>query len=607
MKDLMFSELRRFRWLALVVFVAHTLLLVFLHRVSNLLQQSFLESLPMLLIYIGLGIALSIAQVGSYRKPSQWAWLIHRPLAPSRIFAALAISASLLLALGILLPMLLLIVSTDAFSSRVVDLRHYLMTLHVLAFALMGWMAGAHACLSRSRFAIAVLFAPILLALHLASTLVLLLPGGLALAWLGYITLRSFRANREASIRGTATLVATALPLQIGLFLLCVVVWRFLFVSGSILLGVDPLNTDYPPVGGLIATERAKPSVEIALGLEASADPRASSWREQLPLLEPVRIGPYLSRFPTRQMLSNLQLPSSWFDDERNVSWTFSHDAMLFVGRNPQSGSAKGRFGVHGEGDGTPFNDVPVVTNNGDVVTPGTLFGLDRDAQSLTQRLILQEGERFTSVPQREFGRLLLLTNQRLIALREDERAAATIKPLLPDWEVALPRGPQHLGFATMVELMDGWLVSFVYDNGMRQIGFNQYKEVVQPWQQVLFVDADGNVDVVGERDINPDFPDVHRSDWWLSPPLDVLATVPEASLDKGFNWPLPLRLSPQVNSLYLAAALVLALSTAVAWWWLRRARLSATRRGVWLASCALMGLPALLSLFLLEPRELAE
>ena len=83
MKDLMFSELRRFRWLALVVFVAHTLLLVFLHRVSNLLQQSFLESLPMLLIYIGLGIALSIAQVGSYRKPSQWAWLIHRPLAAS--------------------------------------------------------------------------------------------------------------------------------------------------------------------------------------------------------------------------------------------------------------------------------------------------------------------------------------------------------------------------------------------------------------------------------------------------------------------------------------------------------------------------------------------
>ncbi|HEX7030384.1 MAG TPA: hypothetical protein VF254_07290 [Gammaproteobacteria bacterium] len=604
MKDLFFSELRRFRWLALVAFTANFLLLLFLHRVSNLLQQSWLDALPMLFIYLAAGLALAIAQVGSYRKPSQWAWLIHRPLSPARIFAALALSSLALLAFVIFLPMLLLLLGTDFLTARVVDLRHYLLIVHVLAFALMAWMAGAHACVSRSRMAIVVFFAPQLLALHLVSTIELLLPVLLALGWLTYITGRSFRANREAPIRGTATLLVTALPLQLGLFLLSVVLWRFLFVSGSILLGVDPLNTDYPPEGGLIATERAEPSEGIALGLASSEDSRAASWRAQLPLLEPLRIAPALQRFPVRQQFSNLYLPTGWYDEERNVSWTFSHDRMLFIGRNPESGVAKGVFGLGGAGDVMPFDAVPIVTENNDLLTPHALYGIDEEAQTIELRLELHDNEQFTAMPQREFGRLLLLTNQRLIALREDQRAAATIKPLVSDWELALPEGPQHLDFASLAELMDGWLVSFVYGDGIRQIGFSQFNVVTPPWQQVLFVDADGKAAVVAERRINDDRPAMYRTDWWLSPPLDIFTTLPEAVLDKGLTWPMQLSLLPRVPVLYIAGALMLILSTGTACWWLRGTRVTPARRRVWLVSCALLGLPALLSLLLLEPRE---
>lgn len=604
MKDLIYSELRRFRWLALVAFTVHLLVLLFLNRVSNLLQQSFLEGLPMLFIFLAMGLALAVVQVGSYRKPSQWAWLIHRPMAPSRIFGSLLLSALILLILTIFLPIILLLLGTEFFTARVVDLRHYLMSVHVLAFALMAWMAGAHACVSRSRAAIAVLFAPLLVALHLASTVTLLLPVSLALGWLAFITLRSFRANREAPIYGTATLLATALPLQLGLFLLCVVLWRFLFVTGSILVGVDPLNTDYPPEGGLIATERAKPSAEIALGLAHSNDPRAASWREQMPLLEPLRIGPYLKRFPVRQLLSNLQQPTSWYDEERRISWTFSHDRMLFVGRDPESGAARGMFGLHGAGDTTPFDVIPVVTESGDLLSPHTLYGIDKETQQVSLRVALNGGEQFTAMPQTQFGRLVLLTNQRLLVLREDRRIAANIKPLVMDWELVLPRGPQHLDFISLVELMDGWLVSFVYDNGMRQIGFNQFNVVAQPWQQVQFVDADGHAAVVSERKINADFPALHRSDWWLSPLLEYITTFPEVTLEKGLTWPMKLTPLPRVPVLQTAAVFMLLLSAGIAWWWLRGANIPRARRRVWLASCALLGLPALLSLFLLEPRE---
>lgn len=604
MKDLMSSELKRFRWLALVAGIVHLLLLMFMNRVGDLLQMSFYEALPLLLTYMAVALAFAILQVGSYRKPSQWAWLIHRPLAPSRIFGALSLSALLLLAGVIFLPILLVLLGTDLLTTRVVDLRHYLTPLHVLAYALMAWLAGAHACVSRSRAAIAVLFAPLLLALHLVSTIALLLPVALALAWLIWITLRSFRANRDAPIRGTTTLLLTALPLQVGLFLLCIVLWRFLFVSGGILLGVDPLNTDFPPQGGLIATERAEAGQEIVLGLEPSADPRAASWREQLPLLEPLRLGPYLARFPIRQQLSNLPLPTGWYDKERKIAWTFSHDAMLFKGRNPESGTEQGVFGVTGAGDSTAFEDVPVVAENGDLLTPHALYGIDDDAQTLELRFALREDEQFTEIPHRQFKRLILLTNQRLIVLREDHRAAANIKPLALDWQVELPRGAQHLEFATLTELMDGWLLSFVYGDGMRQIGFSQFSVVVQPWQQVLFVDADGNARVVAERQINPDFPALQRTDWWLSPALNILTTLPETTLDKGLTWSMELTPLPRQPVLYGGALVLLLLSFGIAWWWLRAARATDSRRRVWLASCALLGLPALLSLFLLEPRE---
>ncbi|WP_160154318.1 hypothetical protein [Microbulbifer sp. ALW1] len=608
MKDLYFSELRRFRWLALAAAVVNLLLLVFLNRVTNLLQMSFLEALPMLFIFMSVGLVLAIAQVGSYRKPSQWTWLMHRPLAPSRIFGALALSALTLLTVAISLPMLALVIGTDVMTTRVVDLRHYLLIAHLLGFTMMAWMAGAHACVSRSRAAIAIFFAPLVLSLHLVSTIALLVPVMLTLVWLGYITLRSFRANREAPIQGIATLLATALPLQLGLFLFCAVIFRFLFVTGGILLGVDPLNTDYPPKGGLIETERSEPHEEIALGLVNSEDPRASSWQTQLPLLEPTRFGPWLKRFPLHQQLSNFQLPTGWYDKERKIDWTFSHDEMLFIGRDPESGTTKGVFGRGGANETTPFLAVPVATDEGDLLTPHTLYGIDDDTQTVEQRLALQmsEKEQFTAMPQRAFDRVLILTNQRLIVLREDHRAAANIKPLLSDWAIELPRGSQNLESVTLAELMDGWLVSFVYGNGMRQIGFSQFNTTASPWQQVLFVDADGNGRVVGEREINPDFPVLQRTYWWVSPVMDLVRTMPEMALDKGLTWPMTVTIFPRAPALYTALVLIL-LSTGAAWWWIRGTRMPVGRRRVWLVNCALIGLPALLSLFLLEPREVKQ
>jgi hypothetical protein len=603
-KDLFFSELRRFRTLSLTLALAHLLLLLFLNRMNDFLQQPYFDSVILFGVYTVLGLALALVQVGSYRKPSQWLWLIHRPLSTERIFAALGLSSLTLLTITMFMPMLLLVLGTDLFTSKVVDSRHYMSLVHLLAFAMMAWLGGAHACVSRSKAAIAVLCVPIL-TMHLVSVWWLLLPVAISLAWLSWITLKSFRANRDAPLPSNSALLLTALPLQLGLFLLLAVIGKMAFLTVSIMLGTDPLNTEFPPQGGLIETVRAEPKQEMIWGLAHSADARATSWREQLPLMEPVRIGPYVARFPIRHQLSNLNAPTQWWDEKRRIMWTFSHDRMLFHGRAPESGADHGWWGVNGAGDTTPFAEVPFASGTGYLLSPSALYAIDNDEQRQHELFRLQAGEAFVDIPQREFNRLMVLTNQRLLAYRTDRQNVSPFAPLLLDWQVQLPRGVTHLEGVSIAEMMDGWLLSFLYGDGLRQIGFTQFSNIVQPWQQMLFVDDEARAVVVGEREINRDYPALYQTVWWLSPLLHTLSEWPESALDKGLTWPLQPELLPDVPEFYPAAAALMLASLALALWWLRGTGMSPARRRLWLASCAALGLPAFLSMILLEPRAL--
>jgi hypothetical protein len=603
MKDLYFSELRRFRLYAAVAAIAHLMLLQLLSRSSNLLQQSYFESAPLLFAYGLLGLALAVLQIGSYRKPSQWLWLLHRPLPPARIFLALALAALTLLAIVILLPQLLLLAALDLFTQRVVDLRHYLWLPHVLTFVMLVWLAACHAVLARSKAAVAVLAVPPLFAVHLVSVWWLLLPMLLCLLWLGLVAMRSFRADRETPPRGLPTLLLSALPLQLGLFLLLFEAGQIAFVTGGMLLGTDPLNTEYPPAGGLIEAQRIEPAELITLGLEESSDPRAASWRAQLPLLEPVAIGAWLQRFPLRHQMGNLQVSTQWQDESRGVVWTFSHDRMLFIGRDPRSGVARGVFGLGGFDDSTPFPEVPITHDERYLLTRARLYAIDIEAQRLHPLLQLQPGEWFLGLPSNTQNRLLVLSNQRLTAWRSERDAVDAFAPLHLDWQLPLPQGADHLESMQVARLMDGWLLSFLYGNGLRQIGFSQYSSLAEPRQRVLFVDADGVATTVGDRAVVNDYPAFFELPWWFSPPLHVLTEWPESLIDKGLTTPLRPVLLPASASVQGVAALLLLASFLLGRWWLRDARMPTARRRLWLASCALIGLPAFLSMLCLEPR----
>jgi hypothetical protein len=601
MIDLIRSEWRRFRWLALLVAGCHGFALVLLSRVVDVPQLGYEEQGALLVVYMLLGLTLALLQVGSYRQTSRWLWLIHRPLPPARIFAALALSALAQMSVAIAAPLLSFLIATDAMTTHVVDSHHYVAILHAMAFTMMAWLAGAHACTSSHKAAIVVLLAPMFLALHLASVWWLLLPVLACVAWLVFMARHSFRANREASIARHSVLLLTALPLQIAFFLLIFQLSK----AGIALVGL----LSQTPGRTVLSTDadvdiekmmRNLSQAAVAKGLEASADPRAASWREQLPLLEVASLSPDIARFPVRHQLSNIGQP--WWDDKRNVKWTFSHDRMQFLGRNPTSGQVHGWWGTGGLGSPQPFVEVPAYG-----MTRAMLYAIDNELESQHELVRLSDGEWFVSRPVRALDRVLLMTNQRVLAYRSDRAAQSKFARLILDWQLPLVKGAPIPLHANVVELLDGWLVLLFYSDDRE---FEGFQSLSNQWEQVVFIDSEGKATVVGERrNIRGHHVSfvgsvtVPVAAWWVSPPLYALLHLPDL-LDTGLTQPPRFEPFPNVLLFYPLTGALMLCSLVAGYIWLRCTQVSKSRRFLWLVSCGLLGVPALLSLICLEPRK---
>jgi hypothetical protein len=207
MLDLFLAELRRFRTAGVIYFVASLLLTL-------------------------------LNQFGTYRQPSRWIWLQHRPLHRGRILAGIALASSALIALAMALPPLIVLACQQQFTLRLVDARHYGGVAFLALSTLSAWLAGAYIMLHRSRWAFVVLALPILFSMHLASygtVVALALSCNAVLAFLVYTV---FRPNRYTGDDALAT-IASAVPLQLSFYVALVWGGSMLFQVGQMLAGLD--------------------------------------------------------------------------------------------------------------------------------------------------------------------------------------------------------------------------------------------------------------------------------------------------------------------------------------------------------------------------------
>ena len=591
MFDLLKGEFLRFRTWTLAAALLHLLVLGFFSRLVDLAQQPLPVYQVFAMSYFVVGALLGLYQMGSYRRPNQWLNLLHRPMHRLRIAGALAGACALLLLLAAALPIVIVAAYQDTMTARVLDLRHWLLPLAAWLVALCGYAAGAYAMLGNRRYSFAAMLLPNLFMFSTAFGLAMIAVQVVVLMVLVVLIAIAFRPDPMTPARHPGAALVTALPVQVaayfGLWMLGFGVELAWTMSGS-----HPLNAPQAPKGGHIEADRAEGKDMLLLGLADSSLPEAALWREQIALSDVITRYP-LRSLPQRGEMTNVA-PMEFDDEEQGVRWVFSHDRMRFAGYGMLDKHARGELGADETQAAFP---APTLQYAADYLfNAQAAYQYDAGQKRLFERMRLPAGEVMASPPEPAGDNILLLSDRAAYFYpgREAVNGLQRLQPLL---RIAMPGPVGNLSRVDAIELLDGYLISFTYTWGVWA------GELQHPYQQVLRVDNAGRISEVARRAIARDLPVAYTTRvWWLSP---VLRNLCLAAQDL-FARPDPLRAPLQpVPQSALQLALVCALLSLLGAVWLtgRQAHTRIGRWG-WVLVCGVIGLPALLSLWLIHPRR---
>ncbi len=620
MRALFSSELIRFRTLALSAALGHLLALRLALAAGPPFSGEAARSGLALFVYATLGLALGLYQLGSARRPGQWTFLIHRPLAPGRIFAALTGAGLTLLGGVVALPLLLLTLYVQLATPQWVDGRHYLLALAAWGVAGSCYLLGAFVALSRSRAAFLAGALVLFFLTREAPGLSLFVPMLLALVWLGLLARAAFKPDLATPLSRPWAVVASALPIGYALFRACAAAVLMASSLGTIVAekGVGGLSSfawnDYFPAGTLDHVDYLDERSALEHGLaESQGDPasaeRRRHLRAQLPLASAFELGPRgVEHFADRHQLMPADRQHDLFDDKAGVRWSFQHGPMLFQGLDVRTGQAVGWLGLGGPFTGSAqdvpagqrFPEVPFTDGEGMLFTRGRIYEVDFARGAVELRFELPAGESLRT-PFVAAETFLLAASDRTLYFFEPRDLRRPGVRVEPTARVALPAPAREISRTLVAELVDGYLVSFV-------LGRLSEQDRHRAEQVVMEVGFDGKNEVVARRPLGQGFPAWHRHrGFWISPFLQVAHDLAWTAIAPHRDERVTLgeiAANPAPPGVLALAGMVALLSAAATGRMAKRRGLAVRERRAWTAGACLLGLPGFLAFLALTVKD---
>lgn len=598
MHDLLKAEWLRFRTLAIASAVLHLLVIGFLTRLVDLAQQPVMVYQLFGAAYVLTGLLLGLYQMGAYRRPNSWLNLLHRPLSQSQIAGALLGAGGLSLLVAVVLPIVVIAGWQDGLSSRVFDLRHWLLPLAGWIVAACGYLIGCYCMLAGGRLAAAALVFLLLLANAQASGVAVVALQLLILAWLLLMVLGAFKPDLSAGPQSAAAMSLVAIPMQMVMFSLIVLLGVVAEIAW-IAQGSHPINVPTPPRGSVVELTRMEAQERLLAGLESSTVVETDLLVQQVELSEAILLSPNVASAALAHQMS-AEAPFDLQDHERHLKWVFSHDSMRFEGINPVDQSPLPSMGIGVDNAAFPApalaaGRLPIMAG-GDavVVAGGTIYQYLSETGLILPRFELPDGELVTGM--QLIGQSFGVMSNRALYFFNGRDAAEDYEHLSPRIRLQIPAAYDDLDYIDLVELVDGYLVSF------SALSYGKDAYAATPYQTIIRVDGTGLSETLVHRELPYAFPELFRYRHWLPSPV-----VSELAGRAKFLFAAPnpntasVRAPVPARMLWLAATLNL-LSVVGALWLMRRRSLSFGNRAVWVLACAVIGMPALMSFWLLFP-----
>jgi hypothetical protein len=272
----------------------------------------------------------------------------------------------------------------------------------------------------------------------------------------------------------------------------------------------------------------------------------------------------------------------------------FSHDRERFIRRGLLDNRPRGELGVGEAQAAFPAPTMPYGATY--LFNARAAYQYETEQQRFFERIRLPAGEVMASPPEPAGDNILVLSDRAAYFYpgREAMNGLDLLQPLV---RVPMPGHVGHLSRMDAIELLDGYLVSFTYTWGVWS------GELQQPFQQVVRVDGAGKVHDVARRAIAIDLPSAYTNrNTWLSP---VIRAICLGARDLfAANDPLTAKPERVPASVLTLAGVLCLLSLLAAIWVSGRQAHSPRGRWAWLVLCGVVGLPALVSLWLLYPRR---